>query len=124
MGDDPDLAQMQGCVIYSHMVNYDREAVFDALADGVRRRILDGLAARECSAGEIAARFDISQPAVSRHLRKLREAGLVQRRTEAQWRIYRLNPDALREVDRWMEKYRVFWAARMHDLKRYVEETP
>ena len=49
---------------------------------------------------------------------------LVQRRTEAQWRIYRLNPDALREVDRWMEKYRVFWAARMHDLKRYVEESP
>jgi DNA-binding transcriptional ArsR family regulator len=106
------------------MVNYDREALFDALADGVRRRILDALAERECSAGEIAHGFDISQPAVSRHLRKLREAGLVQRRTEAQWRIYRLNPEALREVDRWMEKYRVFWAARMQDLKRYVEESP
>lgn len=104
------------------MVNYSREAVFDALADEVRRRILDALATRERTAGEIAAGFDISQPAVSRHLRKLREAGLVQRRTEAQWRIYRLNPEALREVDRWMEKYRVFWAARMQDLKRYVEE--
>jgi DNA-binding transcriptional ArsR family regulator len=106
------------------MVNYNREAVFDALADGVRRQILDVLADRERTAGEIAAGFDISQPAVSRHLRKLREAGLVQRRTQRQWRIYRLNPDALREVDRWMEKYRVFWAARMQDLKRYVEEAP
>jgi DNA-binding transcriptional ArsR family regulator len=103
------------------MIKYDQTAVFDALSDGVRRRILDRLAAQECTAGEIAAGFDISQPAVSRHLRKLRKAGLVQRRTEAQWRIYRLNPEALREVDRWMEKYRVFWAARMQDLKRYVE---
>lgn len=105
------------------MIKYDQIAVFDALGDGVRRRILDLLAVRERSAGEIAAGFDISQPAVSRHLRKLRKAGLVHRRTEAQWRIYRLNPDALREVDRWMEKYRVFWAARMQDLKRYVEES-
>jgi uncharacterized protein YndB with AHSA1/START domain len=70
------------------MANYNREALFDALADGVRRRILDVLAVRECSAGEIAEGFDISRPAVSRHLRKLREAGLVQRRTEAQWYEY------------------------------------
>lgn len=105
------------------MIKYDQAAVFDALGDGVRRRILDLLAVRERSAGEIADGFDISQPAISRHLRKLRKAGLVERRTEAQWRIYRLNPDALREVDRWMERYRVFWAARMQDLKRYVEES-
>ena len=52
------------------------------------------------------------------------EPALVERRTEAQWRIYRLNPEALREADRWMAKYRTFWAARMHDLKRFVEETP
>ena len=106
------------------MAKYDRQAVFDALADGTRRRILDLLALGELPAGEVADRFEISRPAVSRHLRKLRRAGLVERRTEAQWRIYRLNPEALKEVDRWMEKYRVFWAARMHDLKRYVEESP
>ncbi|MGD2069326.1 MAG: metalloregulator ArsR/SmtB family transcription factor [Gemmatimonadota bacterium] len=106
------------------MITYDREAVFDALADGTRRRILDLLSVGERPAGEIADSFDISRPAVSRHLRKLRRAGLVERRKEAQWRVYRLNPEALKEVDRWMEKYRVFWAARMHDLKRYVEESP
>jgi DNA-binding transcriptional ArsR family regulator len=105
------------------MANYDREAVFDALADGTRRRILDLLAEADRPAGEIADAFDISRPAISRHLRKLRRAGLVERRTEAQWRIYRLNPEALREVDRWMTRYRVFWAARMQDLKRHVEES-
>lgn len=106
------------------MVKYDREAVFHALADDTRRQILDLLRVEERSAGQIAERFEMSRPAISRHLRKLTEAGLVERRTEAQWRIYRLNPEALREVDRWMEKYRVFWAARMQDLKRYVEESP
>lgn len=106
------------------MVKYDRGDVFDALADDTRRRILDLLRTGERSAGEVADHFEISRPAVSRHLRKLRTSGLVERRTEAQWRIYRLNPEALREVDRWMEKYRVFWAARMHDLRRHVEETP
>ena len=64
----------------------------------------------------------MSRPAISRHLRILREAGLVERRKEAQSRIYRLSPEALREVDRWLSSYRVFWSARLHDLKRYVEE--
>ena len=104
------------------MIKYSREAVFDALADDNRRRILDLLMVRERSAGEIAECFDISQPAVSRHLRKLRKAGLVERRTEAQWRIYRLNPEALKEVDRWMARYRVFWAGKMHELRRFVED--
>lgn len=97
--------------------------MFGALADETRRRILDLLMGGERSAGEISDSFDISRPAVSRHLKKLRQAGLVKRRTEAQWRVYRLNPEALEEVDRWMMKYRVFWAARMQDLKRYVEES-
>jgi DNA-binding transcriptional ArsR family regulator len=106
------------------MVKYDRNAVFDALADPTRRAILDLLAREERTSGEVADRFDVTRPAISRHLRVLLHAGLVERRTEAQWRIYRLNPEALREVDRWMAKYRTFWAARMHDLKRFVEETP
>lgn len=103
---------------------HDTEAVFSALSDPTRRAILDLLARHdERTAGEVAERFEISRPAISRHLRVLREAGLVEQRTDAQWRVYRLNPDALREVDRWMDKYRVFWAARMQNLKRYVEES-
>lgn len=104
------------------MVTYNRAAVFHALADPTRRDILDLLGATERSAGEIADRFPVSRPAVSRHLRVLREAGLVTHRKEAQTRFYRLEPDALREVDRWLDRYRVFWTARMHDLKRYVEK--
>lgn len=104
------------------MVTYDRSAIFHALADPTRREILDLLRSEERSAGDVADRFPISRPAISRHLRVLREAGLVARRKEAQLRLYRLAPEALREVDRWLESYRVFWTARMHDLKRYLEE--
>lgn len=110
--------------IFNIMVKYDTEEVFQALADPTRRDILDLLQTGEMTAGDLTDRFAVSRPAISRHLRVLREAGLVSRRKEAQWRIYRLNPEALREADRWMEKYRVFWAARMQDLKRLVEEAP
>jgi DNA-binding transcriptional ArsR family regulator len=104
------------------MVTYTRAAVFQALADPTRRAILDLLRTTERSAGELADRFPVSRPAVSRHLRVLREAGLVAQRKDAQSRFYRLAPEALREVDRWLDRYRVFWTARMHDLKRYVED--
>lgn len=103
------------------MVKYDRTAIFQALADPTRRDILDLLRSAERSAGDVADRFPVSRPAISRHLRVLREAGLVVRRKKAQLRLYRLAPEGLREVDRWLENYRVFWSARMHDLKRYVE---
>ncbi len=106
------------------MVTYDPEAVFHALADSTRRDILDLLRTNERSAGEVAARFSVSRPAVSRHLRVLRQARLVIQRKDAQSRVYRLDPEGLREVDKWLDSYRVFWAARMHELKRYVEETP
>jgi len=106
------------------MVTYDRAAVFQALADPTRREILDLLRTTERSAGDLAERFPVSRPAVSRHLRVLREAGLVAGRKEAQSRYYRLAPEALREVDRWLDRYRVFWTARMQDLKRYVEQLP
>ncbi len=104
------------------MVKYNRAAIFDALADSTRRQILDLLRTAERSAGDVADRFPVSRPAISRHLRVLREAGLVVQRKEAQSRYYRLAPEALREVDKWLDRYRVFWTARMHDLKRYVEE--
>jgi len=73
------------------------------------------------SAGDLARRFPVSRPAISRHVRVLREAGLVRERREAQSRRYSLNPAPLVQVDRWISAYRVFWSARLHDLKRYVE---
>ncbi len=106
------------------MVTYNSELVFHALADPTRREILDLLRSTERSAGEVAARFPVSRPAVSRHLRVLRQARLVIQRKDARSRVYRLDPEGLREVDKWLDNYRVFWAARMHQLKRYVEETP
>jgi DNA-binding transcriptional ArsR family regulator len=104
------------------MVTYSQAAVFHALADPTRREILDLLRSAERSAGDLAGQFPVSRPAVSRHLRVLRNAGLVVHRKDAQPRFYRLSPEALREVDKWLDNYRVFWTARMQNLKRYVEE--
>jgi DNA-binding transcriptional ArsR family regulator len=95
--------------------------VFDAIADPTRRAILDALRRREHSAGELAGLFPVSRPAVSRHLRVLRGAGLVKDRRVRQSRLYSLNPAPLRQVERWLEQYRVFWATRLQDLKSYVE---
>ena len=92
-----------------------------AIADPTRRAILDSLRVRDRTAGDIASQFPISRPAISKHLRVLRAAGLVRHRPAAQSRIYSLEPEPLREVERWLEHYRVFWAARLQDLKRYVE---
>jgi DNA-binding transcriptional ArsR family regulator len=106
------------------MVTHPRRSgsVFAAVADPTRRAILGALRRRRLSAGEIAERFPISRPAVSRHLRVLRQAGLVSETRQARSRIYALNPAPLAEVDRWLNDYRVFWGARLHDLKRHVEE--
>lgn len=82
---------------------------FAALADPTRRRIVELLAAREYAAGELARRFDMTQPAVSQHLRLLREAGVVRMRREAQRRIYALEPAGLAELDAWLARYRRFW---------------
>jgi DNA-binding transcriptional ArsR family regulator len=95
---------------------------FGAIADATRRDILDMLKRRDLSAGELANRFPVSRPAISRHLRILRQAGLVRETRQAQLRIYSIDPKPLAEVDRWIARYRVFWAARLHDLKRVFEE--
>ena len=87
-----------------------------ALADPTRRRIVELLAERERGAGEISSHFDVSRPAVSRHLRVLREHGLVRARSDAQRRIYSLDPQPLAEVDAWLDKYRVFWTNRLDAL--------
>lgn len=88
----------------------------EALADPTRRRIVELLAERDRDAGEIASYFEVSRPAVSRHLRVLREHGLVQSRGLAQRRIYSLDPEPLEEIDAWLSKYRAFWANRLDAL--------
>lgn len=87
-----------------------------AIADPTRRRIVELLADGERSAGEIAAEFETSRPGVSRHLRVLREHGLVQVRDEGQRRLYSLDPAPLQELDAWLERYRGFWANRLDAL--------
>jgi DNA-binding transcriptional ArsR family regulator len=94
---------------------------FTAIADPVRRRIVERLANGEKTAGELGEGFEISQPAVSRHLRVLREAGLVVTRARAQRRLYRLNPAPLAEVDAWLARCRNVWAERLDSLKAHVE---
>jgi DNA-binding transcriptional ArsR family regulator len=88
----------------------------EALADPTRRRIVELLADGELEAGSIAANFPVSRPAVSRHLRVLREAGLVRARGEAQRRLYSLDPAPLAEVDEWLSRYRAFWTNRLDAL--------
>jgi DNA-binding transcriptional ArsR family regulator len=94
---------------------------FTAIADPVRRRIVERLASGEKTAGELGEGFAISQPAVSKHLRVLREAGLVVMRAQAQRRLYRLNPAPLAEVDSWLARCRNLWEKRLDLLKACVE---
>lgn len=87
-----------------------------ALADPVRRALVDLLAGGELAAGELAGRFPVSRPAISRHLRVLREAGLVTARAEGKRRLYALDPGPLKELDAWLEPYRELWAQRLDAL--------
>jgi DNA-binding transcriptional ArsR family regulator len=95
---------------------------FVALADPTRREIIESLALGERSFGELAARFEMSRPAVSQHLKVLRENGLVAVRADAQRRIYRLNEEGLDEIDAWLEKVRLFWGRRLDDLEQSLNE--
>ena len=94
---------------------------YEAIADPTRRRVLGLHAERERTAGEIASAFTISRPAVSRHLRLLREAGLVRVRPQEQRRVYALDPRPLDEVDTWLASLREFWEARLDALERHLE---
>jgi DNA-binding transcriptional ArsR family regulator len=96
--------------------------VFEAVAEPTRRSVLDLLARRERSAGELVAAFPaLTQPAVSRHLRILRESRLVDVRAEGTRRMYSLRPDALAELDRWLDTYRRFWSGRLDDLEARLD---
>jgi DNA-binding transcriptional ArsR family regulator len=92
------------------------DAVLQALADPSRRTVLEILRSHPATAGELAEALPIARPGVSRHLRVLREVGLVDVRQDAQRRIYTLRPEALAEVDEWLEPYRALWRNRLEAL--------
>jgi DNA-binding transcriptional ArsR family regulator len=94
---------------------------FEALAEPSRRRILDLLREEERPVGELVRLLAASQPSVSKHLRVLRDAGLVEVRVDAQRRLYRVRPEPLREVARWLEPYRLLWESRLDDLERHLD---
>jgi DNA-binding transcriptional ArsR family regulator len=98
------------------------DSTFDILAEPQRRRILDLLRDGERPVGELVDRLEISQPGVSKHLRVLRDAGLVSVRPEGQRRWYGLQPEALAEVDRWLAPYRRLWGRRLDALERHLDE--
>ena len=97
-------------------------ATFAALADPTRRAILARLASGECSVTELAEPFDMSLPAVSKHLRVLERAGLIARRHEAQWRHCRIEAAPLKDVAEWAAEYRHIWEGRLDRLDGYLQE--
>lgn len=104
------------------MVADKLSATFSALADPTRRAILTRLARGESSVSDLAKPFKMSLPAISKHLKVLERAGLIERGKEAQWRPCRLQAKPLREVSAWIEKYRHFWEERLDRLDSYLKK--
>ena len=100
------------------------QVVFDVLAEPNRRAILDQLVGGEQCVGDLERRLDLSQPAISKHLRVLREAGFVEARIEAQRRVYRIRMEPLITLDTWLEPYRRQWNTALDALERHLDGTP
>ena len=98
------------------------EAVLRALADESRRTVVETLAGGPATAGELAALLPIARPGVSRHLRVLREAGLVEVRPDGRRRVYRVRAEPLMELDEWLEPYRVLWRVSLGKLERHLSD--
>jgi DNA-binding transcriptional ArsR family regulator len=96
------------------------ESVFEIIAEPNRRAILSLLASSEQSVGQIERQLRMTQPAVSKHLRVLREAGFVESTVDAQRRLYRLKPEPFQEVDSWLDQFRQFWSAHLDALERHL----
>src|SRR5215471_14288194 len=99
-------------------------APFEVLAEPNRRRILDLLRVEERPVGELVEALAVSQPAVSKHLRVLRQAGMVEVRADAQRRLYRVRTEPLRAIDEWLEPYRREWTARLDALEHHLDAMP
>ena len=95
-----------------------------SLADPTRTRIVEAIAVRPRTVTEIVDMFEVSQPAISKHLRVLREAGLVRVAPEGKTRVYHLDPRPLRELDAWLQRYRRFWADKLDALEAFMDEEP
>lgn len=102
-------------------VTYKEEAIFSALADPTRRAVLDLLRQGSQPAGRIAQAFPVSRPAISKHLRLLRRAHLVEEHRAGRHRLYQLNAVPLKAIDSWLEQYRSFWRDNLASLKSFVE---
>ena len=98
-------------------------STFDVLAEPTRRRILDLLRDSERPVNDLVTSLNVSQPGVSKHLRVLREAGLVEVRTDAQRRLYRVRLEPLAEIEEWLAPYRRLWGTRLDALERHLDET-
>ena len=97
------------------------ESVFEVIAEPNRRAILSLLASSEQSVGDLQRRLRLTQPAVSKHLRVLRDSGFVDAEVDAQRRVYRLRPEPLQEVDEWLNQFRKLWSAHVDKLERYLD---
>ncbi len=97
-------------------------STFEVMAEPNRRVIVELLRDRERTVGELVQKLDVSQPAVSKHLRVLREVGLVESRIDAQRRVYRMRSQPLRELDAWLEPYRAMWTRSLDALERHLDE--
>jgi DNA-binding transcriptional ArsR family regulator len=95
--------------------------VLEVIADPTRRRILDAVRG-ERAVGDIVASLKLSQPLVSKHLKVLRDAGLVDVRVDAQRRLYRVRPEPLRQLDAWLAPYRALWSTALDDLERHLDD--
>ena len=109
-------------MLINHEVEDQLTLTFAALADPTRRAILARLASGECSVTELAEPFEMSMPAVSKHLRVLERAGLIARGREAQWRPCRIEAAPLKAVADWTEQYRKIWETRFDNLELYLQE--
>lgn len=99
-------------------------SLFDVIAEPNRRRILDLLLEQERPVGDLVEALAVSQPAVSKHLRVLRDAGLVESRTDAQRRLYRVRAEPLQSIDDWLAPYRAMWSASLDQLERHLDSIP
>ena len=104
-------------------VTYRTDAAFSALADPTRRAVLELLRRGSLPAGRIAQAFPVSRPAISKHLRLLKQARLVRTYRVGRQRLFELNPGPLKSVDSWLSRYRAFWQSELSNLKQFVEAT-
>lgn len=109
------------CALFGAPLTYRLQNIYSVIADDRRRALLDCLATGDKTAGELAGEFDISRPAIAKHLRILEQSGLVTITNVGRTRVHRLNAEPLREVHDWLQRYGQFWDDRLDNLKHIVE---